>query len=291
MLAKFRQRYPQGSLVSELIEIERGFYLVKVSVQVEQIVLATGLAGAGTIEAAEDSARERAIAALVLDNGESATVENSTANTYTTALKDRSSTEPTVTRVSLDEPERKTVNPEHESAVHEDFRLEEERARTDTRRKGMLSDAGLVPDTPSDLSARLKQSEASTLPEPANETASIPEPIPDPRSQPEISSSPQPNLFSGTYTTPTEVPTESESNSIAPVNSTTSAIATPNIEEMDFNEIKQKTDIEIKRLGWTKDDGREFLKSRYGKRSRLHLTDEQLLEFLEYLEQQPTPVK
>ena len=248
MLAKFRNRYPQGSLVSELIEVDRGFYLVKVSIQVEQIVLATGLAGASTIEAAEDSARERAIAALVLDDLQP--VPRNRVNTATTVPDNTSSKEPTVTKVNLEtEPERKIVNfSEHQS------------------------EASNEADEPA-----------------SNAPASIPEPIPAPIDlEPEIQSTPQQNLFSGT-TTSTEIPLVEESNSVAIDSSP--AMATANFEEMDFNEIKQKTDIEIKRLGWTKDDGREFLKSRYGKRSRLHLTDEQLLEFLGYLEQQPTPVK
>ena len=244
MLAKFRQKYPQGSLVSELIEIERGFYLVKVLVQVEQIVLATGLAGAGTIEAAEDSARERAIAALALDDNEPAAID--TLNTATTA-PDRTSSKPTVTKVSVDEP-RNIVNLEHNLEVSTKADREDETA------------------------------------------ASHPEPIPNPRSEPEIPSNPQPNLFSGTFPTQRKTPIVEESNSVAVVDSTP-AIATANSKEIDFNEIQQKTDIEMKRLGWTKDDGREFLRSRYGKRSRLHLRDEQLLEFLQYLEQQPTPVR
>lgn len=49
---------------------------------------------------------------------------------------------------------------------------------------------------------------------------------------------------------------------------------------LDFNEIKRLTDIEIKRLGWKKDQGRNYLMKKYGKRSRLHLTDRQLLDFL-----------
>ena len=247
MLAKFRQRYPQGSLVSELIEIDRGFYLVKVSIQIEQIVLATGLAGASTIEAAEDSARERAIAAVLNDDPTSQ--NNSRVNTATTISDNTSSTEPILTKVSSEtepEPEPQIVN---------------------------FSEASSEADEP----------EEQTTPNP------IPEPIPDPVDlESEIESTPQPNLFSGT-TSSTQIPLiEQEFNSVARSNGT---IATANFEEMDFNEIKQKTDIEIKRLGWTKDDGREFLKSRYGKRSRLHLTDEQLLEFLGYLEKQPTPVR
>ncbi len=59
--------------------------------------------------------------------------------------------------------------------------------------------------------------------------------------------------------------------------------------DMNFSEIKHQTDLQIKRLGWTREDGRNFLQTRYGKRSRLHLDDEQLLEFLRYLESLPDP--
>ena len=68
MLAKFRKQYPQGSLVGELVKIDRGTYIVKVLLQADGVVLATALAGADTVEAAEDAARERAIAALMLDS-------------------------------------------------------------------------------------------------------------------------------------------------------------------------------------------------------------------------------
>ena len=53
---------------------------------------------------------------------------------------------------------------------------------------------------------------------------------------------------------------------------------------LDFKEIKCLTDVEVKRLGWTTEQGRNYLNKKYGKRSRLHLTDEQLLEFLNYLQ-------
>ena len=66
-LAKFRHQYPQGSLVSELVEIDRGTYIVKALVQIDNLILATALAGGSTVEAAEDAAKERAIATLCLD--------------------------------------------------------------------------------------------------------------------------------------------------------------------------------------------------------------------------------
>ena len=68
MLAKFRERYPHGSLKSELIDIERGLYIVKSTVEIDGVVIATGLAAAEHVEKAEDLARERAISAMVLDS-------------------------------------------------------------------------------------------------------------------------------------------------------------------------------------------------------------------------------
>ena len=54
-------------------------------------------------------------------------------------------------------------------------------------------------------------------------------------------------------------------------------------------EVLTKTDVEMQRLGWTTDQGREHLIKTYGKRGRSLLTDEELYEFLQYLTSQPTP--
>ena len=251
MLAKFRHKYPHGSLVSELVEIDRGFYVVKVSIEIEKIVLATGLAGAGTVEAAEDAARERAIAALVLDVPQPEVSIEPVKNATSVAIKPPESI--TASSQPATEPPQNIVN---FSKVFSEASSQDE---------------NLISDPPS--SSTLESTPIAT------------------NVEPEVK--PEPNLFSGTSTMPITTPPidDRASAAIDTIDNSNSAIATANLEEMDFNEIKQKTDIEIKRLGWTKDDGREFLKSRYGKRSRLHLTDQQLLEFLSYLEQQPTPVK
>lgn len=52
---------------------------------------------------------------------------------------------------------------------------------------------------------------------------------------------------------------------------------------LDFQTIKRLTDIEIKRLGLKKEQGRNYLMKKYRKPSRLHLTDGQLLDFLTHL--------
>ena len=62
----------------------------------------------------------------------------------------------------------------------------------------------------------------------------------------------------------------------------TSPVAIP-----DIKDVMAKTEIEIRRLGWTTQQGRNFLLQRYGKRARTLLSDEELLDFLSYLEDQP----
>jgi hypothetical protein len=64
MLAQFQERYPTASLLSQLLTIYQGKFVVQVSVQIEGVVRSTGLAAAETIELAEDRARTRAIALL-----------------------------------------------------------------------------------------------------------------------------------------------------------------------------------------------------------------------------------
>ena len=254
ILAKFRHKYPQGSLVSKLIEIDRGTYIVKASVRVDNVILATGLAGAATVEAAEDAARERAIAALSLEASANTTPVNSV-RVEQIAAPATASASP---QVSVQENVNFSKPPQPESQLQPQPVSQEQ------------------PLTP--VTVPLK---------PVVETI---EPNPEPETTPIVSPEPAPtnSLFGDTFTaqTPIEPVIDARRDSSA-----TELDSTSQEQAMDFNEIKQKTDIEIKRLSWTKDQGKEFLMSRYGKRSRLHLTDEQLLEFLRYLETLPNPVK
>jgi hypothetical protein len=58
-------------------------------------------------------------------------------------------------------------------------------------------------------------------------------------------------------------------------------------ETQDRSDEIARIGVEMKRLGWTTIQGREYLKQRYGKRSRQELNDPELLDFLAYLENQP----
>ncbi|MBG1268259.1 hypothetical protein [Nostoc sp. WHI] len=56
-----------------------------------------------------------------------------------------------------------------------------------------------------------------------------------------------------------------------------------------FTELMNKVDVEMQRLGWTEAQGREHLLKTCQVRSRLLLTEEQLDNFLLYLQLTDTP--
>ncbi len=51
----------------------------------------------------------------------------------------------------------------------------------------------------------------------------------------------------------------------------------------EWEQIRDEIDSNMKRLGWSVRQGKEYLIKRYGKSSRLHLSDEELIEFKNYL--------
>jgi len=60
-------------------------------------------------------------------------------------------------------------------------------------------------------------------------------------------------------------------------------------EPFDLSDAIAQTSIQLKRLGWNNQQGRNYLEQTYGKRSRHELNDTEMLSFLTYLSSQPTP--
>lgn len=269
MLTKFRNLYPQGSILSELIDIDRGLYIVKVSIQIDGVTLATGLSGADVVEKAEDQARNRALQALVLEDGHlSLNLAPKAPQTFTTSSFARST----------------TTTPNREpspAAVVEKVEQLAESAIADSvpaavPQEEMVTAPAQVPLTPVEQNSLLKEEEPSV----ASKNLLNSEPS-EPEVMTELSQRETPAIIPE-YTDnvldfkPPEENYEPEEASVP---------ETP--EDFDFNQIRHKIDLEMKRLNWTKEQGRDYLLSTYGKRSRLHLTDNELLEFWHYLETLP----
>lgn len=81
-----------------------------------------------------------------------------------------------------------------------------------------------------------------------------------------------------------------EESSAASAQPSAAAIALENFNTstlpVDLSDVIAQTDVELRRLGWTSVQGREYLEKTYSKRSRTQLTDEELMSFLLYLEEQ-----
>ncbi len=190
-MSSFLIRSPY-SLITELLHIYNGKYIVRAIFKVDEVTLASGLGSGETVEEAEDKAQKRALAIVDIE------------------------------QIShpLDNPPSPTTT-----------------VKTDT----YLSDF----PQPSFLSNISFSSRNNNLPaEPESQ-------------QPFLNSSP----------------------------------ANEDLDESDefIADIIAQIDIEINRLGWTKEQGRDCLLQNYGKKSRLLLSNQELQEFLQYLQTQTTP--
>lgn len=255
MLNEFRTRYPNGGLISELLQIDHGKYIVRVSVQIEGVTVATGLAAADTIEGAEDQARIRAISLLNLNPSVISPTQNSHQSETVNASLTLNSVTPN-TRQNSQQPEQPETIIAPKTTVTQ--------PKTEKNSKPSLSVAPPIEEIPepeSDLNLELSDtyfysSEPEEDPE-IEEEMSLPlNPQPIPTAKPEPKLEPAPIVAS---------------------------------EPMDYSDIIARTNVEMKRLGWTSEQGRDYLIGTYGKRSRQLLDDEQLIEFLQYLEGLPTP--
>ncbi|HAO13250.1 MAG TPA: hypothetical protein DCQ51_19300 [Planktothrix sp. UBA8407] len=263
MLAQLRSRYPAGSLISELLTIYQGKYVVRAIVQVDGVILTTGLAAADTVELAEDQAKKRAIQALGTD---------------TTLPKLSTPSEPlkpapielqpeVISPVTAESPiidNSAFVSPSILSDKTPVFIPSESTSITSD---DWLSATYIQPKTEKQKSTSDKDEKSSTSTTSKGRSASLP-PIPS----------------TGTTEVVSNYPDEPEF-------SQPSVSSSRPLETTDFSSDIAKTDIQLKRLRWTQEQGRAHLLKAYGKRSRQHLTDDELLDFLHYLESLSTPIE
>ncbi|MBP5975526.1 hypothetical protein HW132_23015 [Brasilonema sp. CT11] len=261
MLAQFQSKYPQGSLISELVQIYHGKYIVRASVQIDGVTRATGMAAAETVEEAEDQARNRALVVLGMSHSPDWVV---------ISPEPVKQVQPTLTTTKLNEsaypaavktfPQTQTTpTPPVISSVVSKNDIKNEKIierfpTTDNQETQLL-------ETPFQNLEMMfgNQAENDMMPE---TSASNVTPFP-----------------SRSYSTSTEdVPTQ-----------TTTGKKKKKSEPVDQSDDIAKIGVEMQRLGWTTEQGRDYLIKAYGKRSRHLLTDEELHDFLRYLESQPTP--
>lgn len=248
MLSEFRVRYPHGSLISELLMLEQGKYLVRALVQNEGVTLATGLAAAETVEQAEDRARTRALAALGIERESpptpAAVPETTNSDLFSTPATISPPSEP----LKSSEPELSDFSHAQSSSVD---------AAQATPASTATQPLWWEEEQPSQ-----KTTQATTEPESSTRSS---------------------QQKTAAHTQPLSASSPPESDAAIPHQINDSSAL------LDYSDIIAKTNVELKRLRWTNEQGRKFLEEHYGKRSRQLLDQAELLEFLHYLESQPTP--
>ncbi|MEO0948741.1 MAG: hypothetical protein AAFY11_11485 [Cyanobacteria bacterium J06641_5] len=248
-IEQFRARYPQGGLISEFLTQEGGNYLVKVTVQADETVLATGLAAAEAIEVAEDRARQRALAAVGIGSPEvssapAAPVPEAIAPTtpYTSAFPD----------LDLPDPVASPTSPASSNGSHGS------------------NGTGLGDNPqPSIWEARAAATVVETAAAPPAIDTTKPKAAKK-RATKTKKSEPAPEPVAAPIPTPTNEPT---------------------LPALDASEVVTRAKAELKRLGWTREQGQKFLLTRYGKRETRQLDDREWRDFYDYLYQQPNPAQ
>lgn len=284
MLAQFQSLYPNGSLTSELVQIFQGKYIVRASVQIEGVTRATGMAAAETVEAAEDQARNRALTVLGITNAPAVAVA--------------SSSKP-ITQVQLASP-LSTPGGLNESAYSStkdgDFLSSPLSVGSGKETSPPFSSGRdikpnlVINDTSSqskidtynqDLDQRFPATSSweNKFDTPVENLGII--------SSNESDSQPLPGIAASNVTpfTPRSYAAHEELGAQSGIGK-----RKKKSEPVNLSDVIAKTDVQIERLGWTKDQGKEHLKKTYGKLGRSLLSEEELLDFLRYLESQPDPI-
>lgn len=293
-LNKFRVSYPQGSLISDLLAIDHGQYIVRVSVEIDGVTRSTGLAAAQTVELAEDQARQRAITVLGVDRENATDTETSPPHRHTQTPV---AAEPEISSSPQSSPNSAPAFAAKRLASTPEVK------DTSSPRPLETQPISAQPTSPPEPTEPLPEtveppSPTEKKPTPTSEpTVTFPETVESLSITEDVSASQTP-LFQEQTPTPVDVtPSSLEPDSTPPPSHTpTPQEAEADIQSQpksetptDMSDIIARTSVEMKRLGWTTQQGRDYLIETYGKRSRQLLTDEELLDFLHHLELEPTP--
>ncbi|RAM49773.1 MAG: hypothetical protein C6Y22_20565 [Hapalosiphonaceae cyanobacterium JJU2] len=314
MLAQLQSLYPTASLISELVQIYHGKYIVRASLQIEGITRATGMAAAATVEEAEDQARTRALMVLgiattsqvqtgsLIETKSLTDVQTTTSQAQTGSLIETKSVTDVQTTKSSEPPQTE----ENVSAsghlcvpVSSFTQTSIDTSNLDTQASTPIKST--VSSTSSNSSTSSRNTIDTYSQDLEQNLAAV--------AQPELPLDIQTEDFGEIFSNQSEnepLP-EIKSSNVTPFpqrsyhNTPTEEVVTAappaptnkkkkKSEPVDQSDDIAKIGVEMQRLGWTTEQGRDYLIQTYGKRSRHLLDSEELRDFLKYLESQPTPI-
>jgi hypothetical protein len=273
LLSQFQTRYPTAYLTAELLMIHEGSYVVRALVQIDGVAIASSMATNPDIEQAEDRAKVRVLELLIQSSAANPSILSSgilpneilsdgilsDGAGRSMPLISELSSEITSSEITTDIP----------PLVSEDF-------------------LAMTLETSPNLGTNWSDLPLSDPIEPEEPEDSLP---------PEVEIAPDQMLWTQDSMIQTSDSVQDEGLELPPDYSTSMVAPLPPAESspvsttstIDLSDAIAQTTVELKRLGWTNAQGRNHLDQTYGKRSRQQLTDAELLDFLAYLESQPSP--
>ncbi len=275
LLLQLRNHYPTGCLVSELLQIQAGKFVVRALVQVEGVTVVTAMAAAEQIEWAEDMAQLRALAILGIVPP---LVPTSAATSALGSADDR----PSQPLVETGNDGAAPIPATAAAGIGALANHPEALMTLPPIAQVVLPVAKLVTIKPA---AKQSATGKAAVKVSAPELAPTPTAVMD---QAPALESVQEAL----------IPPSILADSIPPVSD--EAIERPTMPPLtpgDFSHAADPIDLsdaiaqigtEIERIGWNKKQGSAHLQKTYSKRTRAELTEEELLEFLSYLKSLPS---
>jgi hypothetical protein len=317
---RFRQQYPQGSIISDLVQIHGDQYVVKVSVSLENTVLVSTLAADANLMLAENRAMERALTILGirdlqqpahepvnltvtplpdLPKGLTNSVEQPKVDMASESLTNGANlTEPVVNFAeTVESPiilEETTPPPVPAAPALEPIRIQVGVASGISEQPMKFDAEPSLPEPDAEITIPTTNGKVTT-------DSALPE-IPATLLEPPVETVPEPEVpvVKSTRTkkataTPDPVPemTANETpltealldDTTVPITyGASEAIAEPPLSVTDMIPM---INMELKRLGWSKERGREYMVSLYNKRASALLSDDELFGLLQHLQAEP----
>jgi hypothetical protein len=306
MFDRFWQQYPQGSIISDLVQIHDEQYVVKVSIKSADTMLVATLAADTNLMLAENRATEKALAILGITAAQPA-INSVVPEAITKGANDPvlGLSQPAIKSVITDIavqplPDLPTtliaippVAPAAAEIPVESLIIEETTSEMLPETVEMLVEVsdysvefydqptGFEPDEEIDSLIGNEKIDSSGQLETLTEISALPvEPIRERELAAKTSRAQKTTVM------PDLVPeAASESAAISqPPDDTTVSIPDPPLSVTDMIPL---INMELKRLGWSKERGRDYMVSLYNKRASALLSDEELFGLLQHLKAEP----
>ncbi len=312
LFVQLQTRYPTSGLLTELVQMHADHFVVRAIVQLGSMTLATSLATAATVEQAEDQARLRVLALLGIHPAPSGFPElpfpsySTPASPLTHTFKNIAQRSEPSDDMTLQNQVTPAALTDVETAIAPLSTLSAlafEPAPITDAPNIPLSTALVEPSAPipyvSDMEPESFEAPSEDAPldrddepyddAPYDNAPDDEEPFEEPESLVEAASS---RDRASTESVPAKVEeSASKSKPCKPSASKeppASEADTAGSASRDLSSLISQIGVEIDRIGWSKRQGSTYLQKTYGKKTRSELTDDELEDFLTYLNTQPS---